>query len=229
MLYVLNGSIAVVLFVLIFAFGVKLSKKSASKMKRGAIFPALVGLCTAVLSFLFLFFLEGRVLSYPNPQAAYQANHFGQIDAVTEGAYSTLVVSQDGGANSAVTILPKDGDTWTYDGDTSLDMDEEAIDSMLSTLSSLTAIEEISDYTDLKEFGFDQPEDLISYTTSEGSVSLFVGNKNDTLNAYYIISADGGSIYLTETSLADAFSKTIEELTVTEDTESTETVENTEE
>ena len=99
----------------------------------------------------------------------------------------------------------KDGDTWTYDGDTSLDMDEEAIDSMLSTLSSLTAIEEISDYTDLKEFGFDQPEDLISYTTSEGSVSLFVGNKNDTLNAYYIISADGGSIYLTETSLADAF------------------------
>ena len=44
---------------------------------------------------------------------------------------------------------------------------------------------------------------------------------------YYIISADGGSIYLTETSLADAFSKTIEELTVTEDTESTETVENT--
>ena len=58
---------------------------------------------------------------------------------------------------------------------------------------------------------------------------LFVGNKNDTLNAYYIISADGGSIYLTETSLADAFSKTIEELTVTEDTESTETVENTEE
>ena len=117
----------------------------------------------------------------------------------------------------------KDGDTWTYDGDTSLDMDEEAIDSMLST------IEEISDYTDLKEFGFDQPEDLISYTTSEGSVSLFVGNKNDTLNAYYIISADGGSIYLTETSLADAFSKTIEELTVTEDTESTETVENTEE
>ena len=112
MLYVLNGSIAVVLFVLIFAFGVKLSKKSASKMKRGAIFPALVGLCTAVLSFLFLFFLEGRVLSYPNPQAAYQANHFGQIDAVTEGAYSTLVVSHDGGANSAVTILPKDGDTW---------------------------------------------------------------------------------------------------------------------
>lgn len=71
----------------------------------------------------------------------------------------------------------KDGDTWTYDGDTSLDMDEEAIDSMLATLSSLTAIEEISDYTDLKEFGFDQPEDLISYTTSEGSVSLFVGNK----------------------------------------------------
>ena len=83
------------------------------------------------------------------------------------------------------------------------------------------------DLKDYVEFGLNE-EDLISYTTSEGSVSLFVGNKNDTLNAYYIISADGGSIYLTETSLADAFSKTIEELTVTEDTESTETVENTE-
>ena len=49
------------------------------------------------------------------------------------------------------------------------------------------------------------------------------------IHSYYIISADGGSIYLTETSLADAFSKTIEELTVTEDTESTENVQNTEE
>ena len=109
--------------------------------------------------------------------------------------------------------------------------------SMLATLSSLTAIEEISDYTDLADFGFDQPEDLISYTTSEGSVSLFVGNKNDTLNAYYIISAEGGSIYLTETSLADAFQKRFEELTVNgryrehgEIVENTETVsENTEE
>ena len=149
-------------------------------------------------------------------------------EKTAEEEASTIYISKVDVDTITAFTFTKDGDTWTYDGDTSLDMDEEAIDSMLSTLSSLTAIEEISDYTDLKEFGFDQPEDLISYTTSEGSVSLFVGNKNDTLNAYYIISADGGSIYLTETSLADAFSKTIEELTVTEDTESTETVENTE-
>lgn len=113
--------------------------------------------------------------------------------AIKQFSYTKEWISNMKKEGLHVYILSNYGDTWTYDGDTSLDMDEEAIDSMLSTLSSLTAIEEISDYTDLKEFGFDQPEDLISYTTSEGSVSLFVGNKNDTLNAYYIISADGGS------------------------------------
>ena len=66
----------------------------------------------------------------------------------------------------------KDGDTWTYDGAHHWIWMKKRSTACFATLSSLTAIEEISDYTDLKEFGFDQPEDLISYTTSEGSVSL---------------------------------------------------------
>ena len=78
-----------------------------------------------------------------------------------------------------------------------------------------------------------QQEKIKNYIKSEQCpVKFKIVNLDDEYNganAYYIISADGGSIYLTETSLADAFSKTIEELTVTEDTESTETVENTEE
>lgn len=114
MLYVINSGIAIALFVLAFVFLRKLIKGRASdKMKRkGVALPALVGGCIAVLSFFLLPFLEGVALSYSSPQAAYQANHFGQIDAVAEGVHSTLVVSQKGGANSAITILPKNGDMW---------------------------------------------------------------------------------------------------------------------
>ena len=119
----------------------------------------------------------------------------------------------------------KNGDTWTYDDDPSLDIDEDKINTMLETFSSLTATDEIT-YDDLSDFGLDNPTDLVTYTTDDGSTSIYVGNKNDMLGSYYVMTGEDSKVYLTTTSLADLFSKTIEDLTVTEDTES---VENTEE
>lgn len=126
--------------------------------------------------------------------------------------------------NQVTYSFTKDGDTWTYDGDTSIDIDEDAINTMLDTFSSLTATDEIT-YDDLSDFGLDNPTDLVTFTTEDGSTSIYVGNKNDMLGSYYVMTGEDGKVYLTETSLADKFSKTIEELTVTEDTESVESTE----
>ena len=113
----------------------------------------------------------------------------------------------------------KDGDNWIYDGDPSVDIDEDAVNTMLETLASLTATEEITSDT-LADFGLDKPSDMVTYTTAEGSTTLYVGNQNEMLGSYYVMTGEDSKIYLTETSLADKFSKTIGELTVTADTES---------
>ena len=126
--------------------------------------------------------------------------------------------------NQVTYSFTKNGDTWTYDGDTSIDIDEDAINTMLDTFSSLTATDEIT-YDDLSDFGLDNPTDLVTFTTEDGSTSIYVGNKNDMLGSYYVMTGEDSKVYLTETSLADKFSKTIEELTVTEDTESVESTE----
>ena len=114
----------------------------------------------------------------------------------------------------------KNGDTWTYDGDPSVDIDEDKVNTMLETFSSLTATDEIES-DNLAEFGLDQPTDLISYTTADGSVPIYVGNQNEMLGSYYVMTGEDGKVYLTTTSLADVFSKTVEDLTAEEDTEST--------
>lgn len=126
--------------------------------------------------------------------------------------------------NQVTYSFTKNGDSWTYDGDTSINIDADAINTMLDTFSSLTATDEIT-YDDLSDFGLDNPTDLVTFTTEDGSTSIYVGNKNDMLGSYYVMTGEDSKVYLTETSLADKFSKTIEELTATEDTESVESTE----
>ncbi len=126
--------------------------------------------------------------------------------------------------NQVTYSFTKNGDSWTYDGDTSVPIDADAIDTMLDTFSALTATDEIT-YDNLSDFGLDNPTDLVTYTTADGSTTIYVGNKNDMLGSYYVMTGEDSKVYLTETSLADKFSKTIEELTVTEDTESVESTE----
>lgn len=125
------------------------------------------------------------------------------IDTITAFSYEIDQVTYS---------FTKNGDTWTYDGDTSIDIDEDAVENMLGTFSALTATDEI-EYDDLSDFGLDKPSDLVTYTTADGSTTIYVGNKNDMLSSYYVMTGEDSKVYLTTTSLADIFSKTVEELT----------------
>ena len=141
-----------------------------------------------------------------------------QTDSITSFSYEIGEVTYS---------FTKDGEDWIYDGDSSVDIDEDAVETMLNSLEALTATDEIN-CEDLSEYGLEDPSDVISYTTDSGSVTLSVGNKNDMLGSYYVMTGEDGKVYLTNTSLADAFSKTPEELTASDDTESVENTENAE-
>ena len=68
----------------------------------------------------------------------------------------------------------------------------------------------------------DAPADTVTFTSDAGTVTLYEGMENAMLNEYYVKNADSDVVYLTATSLQARFSKSVEELTVLEETETAE-------
>lgn len=135
--------------------------------------------------------------------------------------------------DGATLSFTKDGDDWFYDGDTTLDMDEDTIESMLSAVASLTAEEELEEYESLSDYGLESPENTIVITTSDSTITLLVGDANEITGDYYVMTEDSDIIYLISTSLSSTFGVTVDELIAeeeeTESVEETETVDTTEE
>lgn len=122
-----------------------------------------------------------------------------------------------------------DGEAWTYDGDTTVDIDEDTVNTMLQTAASITTEERISEYSKLEDYGLEEPTNTIELKTADKSITIYLGNMNAILGEYYLMTSESEDIYLAGSSLASYFNKTVEALTVEEiETESTETVENTE-
>lgn len=116
----------------------------------------------------------------------------------------------------------KDGDNWKYDGDTSLDMDEDAIETMLSKAVEVTAEEAVTEYENLEDFGLETPANTITITTENGETVLYIGNQNEITNQYYLKTGDSDTVYLVGSAVATGFNKSIDELTAEEETETAE-------
>ncbi len=121
----------------------------------------------------------------------------------------------------------KEGENWHYDGDSSVDIDEDAVGTLLSKTVNVTAEETVTEYDTLADFGLEIPSNTITITTEEGDTTLLIGNQNEITNQYYLKKADSDVICLVGSAVATGFNKTVEDLTAEE--EETETEENTEE
>lgn len=121
----------------------------------------------------------------------------------------------------------KEGENWHYDGDSSVDIDEDAVETLLSKAVNVTAEETVTEYDTLADFGLETPSNTITITTEEGNTTLLIGNQNEITNQYYLKKADSDVIYLVGSAVATGFNKTVEDLTAEE--EETETEEPTEE
>lgn len=110
----------------------------------------------------------------------------------------------------------KSGDDWLYEGDKEIDIDENTVSAMLTSVASLTASETIAEYDDLSAYGLDHPSNTIELTTEDGTTTLYVGNENPILDQYYLKTGDSDTVYLVDSSLSSQFHKTMEELTAEE-------------
>ena len=118
--------------------------------------------------------------------------------------------------------------TWTYDGDVTADMDESAISSLLLDAAEVVAAEKLTEYEKLEDYGLEIPKKTLTFTFTDGNVcSLMIGNYNEVLGYYYMMTSGDDTLYLADSTLFDDFEISYEDLIVEEEeTEITEGTEN---
>ena len=133
--------------------------------------------------------------------------------------------------NNETLSFVKEDDTWYYEADKSISLDQDTMETLIATTAQLTAEQEIKDYEDLSEYGLETPSNTITLTTGDGTTTLLIGNRNDMLSQYYVKTDQSDSIYLAGSAVYTTYQKGIADLTVTESTEesATEQPEETEE
>ena len=154
-------------------------------------------------------------------------------DSETQGQVSLTVIDPDAVdafsyiADGTTYSYTKDGDTWICENDTSLKMDADSIATLLEHLKKVTAAEAITDYDSISDYGLDQPQNTITVTCGDETTTIDIGDYNEMLSEYYLKVSGDDKIYLVDSTLKDAFSKTPDTMVQEESTE-TESVDTTE-
>ena len=87
-------------------------------------------------------------------------------------------------------------------------MDADKITTLLDNLKKVTAAEAITDYDSLSDYGLDQPQNTITVTCGDETTTIDIGDYNEMLSEYYIKVSGDENVYLADSTLKDAFSKT---------------------
>lgn len=153
-------------------------------------------------------------------------------DSETQGQVSLSVIDPDSVdafsyiVDGTTYSYTKSGDTWTCENDTTLKLDSDSIATLLGNLKKITAAEAIDSYDSLSDYGLDQPQNTITVTCGGETTTIDIGDYNEMLKEYYIKLSGDDKVYLMDSTLKDAFSKTPDTMVKEESTE-TESVDST--
>ena len=101
----------------------------------------------------------------------------------------------------------KDGDSWVKSDENDFPVDQDKIDTLVSSLNSVTADRTLEDVEDASEYELDQPEDTITVTTEDGETTVIqLGMENDSTNQEYIdLNKDSSTVYVVSNSTFSSF------------------------
>ena len=114
-----------------------------------------------------------------------------------------------------------DDDQWVCDNDTSLKINTSKVRSLLGNATSITASKKFDSDADTSDFGLDEPQNVVKLSTADETYTITIGEKNAMLGEYYIKVND--DVYLSSTTILGTIPDSIDDMIVTEDSESTET------
>lgn len=124
-----------------------------------------------------------------------EANKIYLSDAENVTAYSYT----DGEQTMSFT---KTEDTWTYDADTEIRMDQDVAQSMADSIRQMTAVRELEDPDPLEDYGLDTPAYEILCQDSDGEeTKIYIGNGAG--ENYYATVGDSGKVYTVSAGFQD--------------------------
>ena len=104
-----------------------------------------------------------------------------------------------------MTYTKNDG-TWTYEEDSDFPLDESAVDTKMSKLTSLTVDRVLESPEDLSEYGLDEPKQEVTVLKTDGTAfTLYIGNQNSSNNDFYVKVDDGTDVYTMPASSVNVF------------------------
>ena len=105
----------------------------------------------------------------------------------------------------------KDGDSWVKSDETGFPVDQDKIDTLVSSLNSIKAERTLENVEDASEYELDQPENTITVTTEDGETTVIqLGMENDSTSQEYIdLNKDSSTVYVVSNSAFSSFEGTL--------------------
>ena len=105
----------------------------------------------------------------------------------------------------------KDGDSWVKSDETAFPVDQDKMDTLISSLSSVKAERTLEDVEDASEYELEQPENTITVTMEDGSETVIrVGMENDSTSQEYIdLDKESSTVYVVSNSTFQSFEGTL--------------------
>ena len=105
----------------------------------------------------------------------------------------------------------KDGDSWVKSDETDFPVDQDKIDTLVSSLNSIKAEGTLENVEDASEYELDQPENTITVTTEDGETTVIqLGMENDSTSQEYIdLNEDSSTVYVVSNSTFSSFEGTL--------------------
>ena len=105
----------------------------------------------------------------------------------------------------------KDGDSWVKSDVTAFPVDQDKIDTLVSSLNSIKAERTLENVEDASEYELDQPENTITVTTEDGETTVIqLGMENDSTSQEYIdLNKDSSTVYVVSNSTFSSFEGTL--------------------
>ena len=105
----------------------------------------------------------------------------------------------------------KDGDSWVKSDETGFPVDQDKIDTLVSSLNSIKAERTLKNVEDASEYELDQPDNTITVTTEDGETTVIqLGMENDSTSQEYIdLNKDSSTVYVVSNSTFSSFEGTL--------------------
>ena len=156
-------------------------------------------LLTVLVLCVGIYFIADRFLS----EEALSGGNI-EITSVDSGKITSIKWDFEG---NQCEIKKGDDNSWYYADDESFPLDQDIAVDMLSAVSSVKAVKEVTDDpSDLSTYGIDDPQ-IKLYVTADGQEHEYdIGDYNESSGYYYMMHTGDASLYYVDSSLYDLFS-----------------------